>query len=86
MKNSAKNTFRLMYIIMCTTILVSCSDKICPTYMNSMQKVKSIRGQNTENPIERKTIPSPYNNEYKDHLKKKYLVTIDALLADKRKI
>lgn len=77
MKNSVKNTLRLMFVIICTTTLMSCAKDICPTYMNSIQKVKSIRGQNTENPADSKTVPSPYKNDYTDQVKKKYVVVND---------
>jgi hypothetical protein len=72
MKNSFKNPIRVLAISsLIAFALISCSDKICPTYMKSFTQVKSIHDHSFEKPMDNGTIPSPYNEKYKEQSKNK---------------
>lgn len=69
-----------LVLLVCSTLLMSCSEGLCPAYVNSMQNVKSIKGENTGVPGQKSAVPSPYNEEYKRHSIRKFLVSEDSAL------
>jgi hypothetical protein len=59
MKKLTKYPIMISFLIL-MLIQWSCSKSICPTYMNSIERVRTIRGQNAGNPDEESSVPSPY--------------------------
>lgn len=50
----------MLSLLIIMLIQWSCSKDFCPTYMNSIERIKSIRGQNPDTPDEESSVPSPY--------------------------
>lgn len=59
MKKSTKFLFMFSFLILMLAHW-SCSKDVCPTYMNSIERVKTIRGQNSATPDDESSVPSPY--------------------------